>query len=158
MDLTPSSWTLQFSWFVGGFACGAAIWNLDWYPDHCCPERTSWEGKLPVRSAPQPLDKLERTIAARAASPNEKSYTSQLLAGGVERIGAKIVEEAAEVVEAAGESGKAGREHFIREVGDLMYHMLVMMQLRNCKLADVEAELSRRFGVSGLEEKASRRK
>ncbi|MCI0491417.1 MAG: phosphoribosyl-ATP diphosphatase [Planctomycetes bacterium] len=111
-----------------------------------------------MRSAPQPLDKLERTIAARAASPNEKSYTSQLLAGGVERIGAKIVEEAAEVVEAAGESGKAGREHFIREVGDLMYHMLVMMQLRNCKLADVEAELSRRFGVSGLDEKASRRK
>ena len=53
-----------------------------------------------VSSAPQPLDKLERTIAARAANPNEKSYTSQLLAGGVETIGAKIIEEAAEVVEA----------------------------------------------------------
>ena len=106
----------------------------------------------------QPLDKLERTIAARAASPNEKSYTSQLLAGGVEKIGAKIVEEAAEVVEAAGESGAAGREHFIREMGDLVYHLMVLMRQQNCTLSDLEAELSRRFGVSGLEEKASRKK
>jgi phosphoribosyl-ATP pyrophosphohydrolase len=110
-----------------------------------------------VSSASQPLEKLERTIAARAASPNEKSYTSQLLAGGVEKIGAKIIEEAAEVVAAAGESGKKGREHFIREVGDLVYHMLVLMQLNKCSLADLEAELARRFGVSGLEEKATRK-
>jgi phosphoribosyl-ATP pyrophosphohydrolase len=100
---------------------------------------------------------LERTIAARAANPNEKSYTSQLLAGGVEKIGDKIVEEAAEVVEAAGEAGDAGRQHFIQEVGDLIYHLLVLMQYRDCSLADVEAELARRFGVSGLEEKASRK-
>ena len=106
----------------------------------------------------RPLDKLERTIADRAADPREKSYTSQLLAGGVEKIGPKIVEEAAEVVEAASEAGKKGREHFIREVGDLLYHTLVLMQLRDCTLADVEVELSRRFGVSGLEEKASRKK
>jgi phosphoribosyl-ATP pyrophosphohydrolase len=111
-----------------------------------------------VRSAPQPLEKLERTIAARAASPNEKSYTSQLLAGGVEKIGAKIVEEAAEVVEAAGEPGKKGSEHFVREVGDLFYHLLVLMQHKKCTLADLEAELARRFGVSGLEEKAARKK
>ena len=110
-----------------------------------------------MSSAPQPLDKLERTIAARAANPNEKSYTSQLLAGGVEKIGAKIVEEAAEVVEAAGEPGEAGREHFIREVGDLVYHLLVLMQHENCSLADLEAELARRFGVSGLDEKAARK-
>ncbi len=107
--------------------------------------------------APQPLDKLERTIADRAANPNEKSYTSQLLAGGVEKIGTKIVEEAAEVVEAAGESGPAGREHFIREVGDLVYHLMVLMRRQNCTLADLETELSRRFGVSGLEEKAARK-
>jgi phosphoribosyl-ATP pyrophosphohydrolase len=105
-----------------------------------------------------PLDKLERTIAARAASPNEKSYTSQLLAGGPEKIGAKIVEEAAEVVEAAGKPGKAGREHFLRECGDLVYHLMVMMQLKKCSLADLETELARRFGVSGLEEKAARKK
>jgi phosphoribosyl-ATP pyrophosphohydrolase len=111
-----------------------------------------------VNSTPPPLGKLERTIAARAANPNEKSYTSQLLAGGVEKIGAKIVEEAAEVVEAAGEAGKKGREHFIREVGDLVYHLLVLMQYKECTLVDLEAELARRFGVSGLEEKESRKK
>jgi phosphoribosyl-ATP pyrophosphohydrolase len=111
-----------------------------------------------VSSASQPLEKLERTIAARAASPNPKSYTSQLLAGGAEKIGIKVVEEAAEVVEAAGEPGKKGREHFVHEVGDLVYHLLVLMQHKKCTLADLEAELTRRFGVSGLQEKAARAK
>ena len=106
----------------------------------------------------RPLDELERTIAERAANPSEKSYTTKLLTGGVEAIGAKIVEESMEVVEAAGEPGDAGREHFIREVGDLVYHLLVLMRHRNCSLADLEAELTRRFGVSGLEEKASRKR
>jgi phosphoribosyl-ATP pyrophosphohydrolase len=100
---------------------------------------------------------LEQTIADRATNPNERSYTSQLLAGGVEMIGGKVIEEAAEVVEAAAEPAAAGREHFIREVGDLVYHVLVLLRYRGCSLADVEAELARRFGVSGLEEKASRK-
>jgi phosphoribosyl-ATP pyrophosphohydrolase len=113
---------------------------------------------VPAASRSRPLDKLERTIADRAQNPLEKSYTSRLLAGGVEAIGAKVTEEAAEVVEAAGEPGPAGREHFVREVGDLVYHLLVLMRQKNCTLADVEAELARRFGVSGLAEKASRKK
>jgi phosphoribosyl-ATP pyrophosphohydrolase len=111
-----------------------------------------------VNTPRRPLDELEQVIADRAANPSEKSYTSQLLAGGVEKTGAKIFEEAAEVVEAAGEHGDAGREHFVREVGDLVYHLLVLMRQRNCTLADLDAELARRFGVSGLEEKASRAK
>jgi len=111
-----------------------------------------------VTSEGQPLDKLERTIADRADNPRDKSYTTQLLEGGVEKIGAKIVEEAGEVVEAAGEKGKKGREHFVREVGDLMYHLMVMLRLKDVTLADVETELARRFGVSGLEEKAGRKK
>ena len=105
---------------------------------------------------PRPLDALEQTIAERAANPSEKSYTCQLLAGGVEAIGDKIIEEAAEVVDAARETGDAGRQHLVREAGDLVYHLLVLLRLRNASLADVEAELARRFGVSGLEEKASR--
>jgi phosphoribosyl-ATP pyrophosphohydrolase len=113
-------------------------------------------GKATVPNDSAPLVKLERTIHARAKKPNPKSYTSQLLTGGVAKIGPKITEEAAEVVEAAGEPGDAGREHFIREVGDLMYHLLVLMCHKNCDLFDVEAELARRFGVSGLVEKASR--
>jgi len=117
-------------------------------------------GKATVPNAPTsaPLVKLERTINARAKKPNAKSYTSQLLAGGVPKIGAKIVEEAAELVEAAGEPGQAGHEHFIREMGDLFYHLLVMLCHKNCSLHDVEAELARRFGVSGIEEKAARKR
>ncbi len=106
----------------------------------------------------RPLDALEATILARQASPDEKSYTSKLLAGGVEKIGGKILEEAAELVEAAGEPEEAGRQHTIYEAGDLLYHMLVLLTLRGVRLSDVEAELARRFGVSGLEEKASRGK
>lgn len=111
-----------------------------------------------MSNAVRPLDDLEKTIASRAEHPSEKSYTTRLLNGGVPKIGAKVTEEAAEVVEAATEPGDAGREHFIREVGDLVYHLLVLMRYRGCSLAEVEAELARRFGVSGLEEKASRQK
>jgi phosphoribosyl-ATP pyrophosphohydrolase len=111
-----------------------------------------------MNTSRRPLDELEQTIAARAANPSEKSYTTRLLNGGLAAIGAKVTEEAAEVVEAAGEDGEAGREHFIREIGDLTYHLLVLMHLRNCTLADLESELGRRFGVSGLDEKAARKK
>ena len=104
------------------------------------------------------IEELDQTIAARAANPSEKSYTTQLLAGGVAKIGAKITEEAAEVVEAAAEPGDARREHLIREAGDLVYHLMVMLHHRNCSLADLETELARRSGVSGLEEKAARKK
>jgi phosphoribosyl-ATP pyrophosphohydrolase len=99
---------------------------------------------------------LEQTILTRQAAPGEKSYTAQLLAGGIEKIGGKIIEEAAEVVEAAGEEDEAGRKHTIREAGDVLYHLLVLLACRGVSLAEVEAELARRFGVSGLEEKAKR--
>jgi len=106
----------------------------------------------------RPIDELEQTILARQASPSEKSYTTQLLAGGVEKIGGKVLEEAAEVVEAAGEPGDEGRQHTIREAGDLVYHFLVLLAARGIPLGEVEAELTRRAGVSGLEEKANRNK
>jgi phosphoribosyl-ATP pyrophosphohydrolase len=95
-------------------------------------------------------------IAERASHPNDKSYTCQLLVGGVDAIGVKIIEEAAEVVEAAHESGPEGRAHFVHEAADAIYHLLVLLQHKQVTLADVEAELAQRFGVSGLDEKASR--
>jgi phosphoribosyl-ATP pyrophosphohydrolase len=105
---------------------------------------------------PRPLDDLEQTILARRTASGEKSYTAQLLAGGVEKIGGKVLEEAAEVVQAAGEPGDAGREHYVREAADLVYHLLVLLAARDIRLTEVEAELARRAGVSGLEEKAGR--
>jgi phosphoribosyl-ATP pyrophosphohydrolase len=102
------------------------------------------------------LARLMAVIEARRASPSERSYTNKLLIGGVDAIGAKITEEAAEVVEAAAESGDAGRQHLVREAADLIYHLFVMLGFKQIPLAEVEAELARRFGISGLEEKASR--
>ena len=102
------------------------------------------------------LAELMRVIEVRKATRPANSYTTKLLDGGVEKIGAKITEEAAEVVEAAAEPGTAGSEHLIREAADLIYHLLVMLALRDVQLTQVEAELARRFGISGLDEKASR--
>jgi phosphoribosyl-ATP pyrophosphohydrolase len=105
----------------------------------------------------RPLDQLEQTIAERqGAASADKSYTAKLLASGVAAIGAKVTEEAAEVVEAAAESGEEGRQHTIREAGDVIYHLLVLLAARDVKFSEVESELARRFGMSGLEEKESR--
>jgi phosphoribosyl-ATP pyrophosphohydrolase len=95
-------------------------------------------------------------IEDRKANPPAKSYTTSLFAGGVAKIGEKIVEEASEVVEAAGEPGDEGRAHLIYESADLIYHLLVMLGHRGITLAEVEAELARRFGISGIDEKESR--
>jgi phosphoribosyl-ATP pyrophosphohydrolase len=102
------------------------------------------------------LAHLMATIDDRKAHPSARSYTNQLFSGGVQAIGEKVTEEAAEVVEAAGEPGEEGRQHLVREAADLVYHLLVLLAHREAGLADVEAELARRFGISGLEEKASR--
>lgn len=107
--------------------------------------------------APRPLDLLEQTIRDRAAAGDgDSSYTARLLAKGAAKIGSKVTEEAAELVEAADEEGEAGREHFIYEAGDLLYHTLVLLRWRGVELAEVEDELARRFGVSGITEKENR--
>lgn len=103
------------------------------------------------------LARLMAVIEDRKQNPPERSYTTRLLAGGVEKIGAKITEEAAEVVDAAAEPGDEGRAHLIYEAGDLLYHLLVMLAHRDIGLDEVEAELARRFGVSGIDEKESRK-
>jgi phosphoribosyl-ATP pyrophosphohydrolase len=102
------------------------------------------------------LARLMAIIEDRKANPPPKSYTTTLFAGGVPKIGEKITEEAAEVVEAAGEPGDEGRAHLIHEAADLVYHLFVMLGFRDIKLTEVEAELARRFGISGLDEKAAR--
>jgi phosphoribosyl-ATP pyrophosphohydrolase len=102
------------------------------------------------------LERLMQVIESRKAATAERSYTSSLLAGGVAKIGAKITEEAAEVVEAAGESGAEAHAHLVHEAADLLYHLLVMLACRDVTLAEVEAELARRFGTSGHVEKAAR--
>lgn len=109
---------------------------------------------MPEASIMQALMGVIRERKTREA--DERSYVAGLMRGGVAKIGGKIVEEAAEVVEAGDEPDDAGREHLVKEVADLVFHAMVLLGYRDCDWSDVEAELARRFGISGIEEKASR--
>lgn len=102
------------------------------------------------------LARLMKVIEDRKAQLPEGSYTTTLFRGGVDKIGGKVLEEAREVVEAAAETGDEGRRHLVAEAADVLYHLLVLLAHGGAGLSDVEAELARRFGISGLEEKASR--
>ena len=106
---------------------------------------------------PSVLDALNAVIADRKAHPAaERSYVASLFQAGLPKISAKILEEAAEVVEAAAEPGPAGLDHLVKEVADLLFHALVLLAHRDVPFSHVEAELARRFGTSGITEKASR--
>jgi phosphoribosyl-ATP pyrophosphohydrolase len=102
------------------------------------------------------LAQLMAVIEDRKRNPPARSYTTSLLEGGAPKIGKKLLEEAGEVVEAAGEPGEEGRRHLTCEAGDLLYHLFVMLAYRDVRLEEVEQELARRFGISGLDEKESR--
>ncbi|MGO9356818.1 MAG: phosphoribosyl-ATP diphosphatase [Xanthobacteraceae bacterium] len=96
---------------------------------------------------------LAATIDARAATGGDTSYTRKLLDKGPAHCARKLGEEAIETVIAAME---ADREHLVAEAADLVFHLLVLLKSRGVALADVEAALAQRTGMSGLEEKASR--
>lgn len=108
--------------------------------------------------SPTVFSQLMNVIQDRKANPPERSYTTKLFSGGTAKIGAKIVEEAHEVVQAAHEvtQDASQRGHLIYEACDLIYHLLVMLGYHDIPLDDVESELARRFGVSGLDEKDAR--
>lgn len=99
---------------------------------------------------------LMAVIEDRKRNPPARSYTTQLFRGGVTKIGAKLREEAEEVIEAADDLSGRGTEGVVHEAADVLYHLFVLLGHCEVRLADVEAELARRFGVSGLDEKESR--
>jgi phosphoribosyl-ATP pyrophosphohydrolase len=98
---------------------------------------------------------LAATIDARAATGGDASYTRKLLDKGAEHCAKKLGEEAVETVIAAVENN---RDRLIAESADLLYHLLVLLKSRGVRLAEVEAALDERTSMSGLEEKASRKK
>ncbi len=103
------------------------------------------------------MSDLMAVIAQRKASAQAgTSYVASLMNDGVSKIGAKILEEAAEVVEAGAEPGDAGSEHLVKEVADLVFHAMVLLGYRDLHWDQVEAELARRAGTSGIAEKAAR--
>lgn len=105
------------------------------------------------------MSALMDVIAERKSNPPEgRSYVVDLMSGGVGKIGAKIVEEAIEVVEAGDEPGEAGGEHLVKEVADLVFHTAVLLGYRELSWSAVEDELARRFGISGIAEKEGRQR
>jgi phosphoribosyl-ATP pyrophosphohydrolase len=99
------------------------------------------------------LHDLEQRVKARAQASADVSYTRRLLDQGVGHCAKKLGEEAIETVLAA---VAEDRERLIAEAGDLIYHLLVVLEARGIALADVEAELAKRTQQSGFEEKAGR--
>ncbi len=99
------------------------------------------------------LDKLASVLESRRRADPSTSYVASLYAQGLDAILKKIGEEATETVLAA--KGR-GREALVCEIADLWFHTLVLLAYEGLRPADVLAELERRFGVSGLEEKAHR--
>ena len=99
------------------------------------------------------LRQLETTIAARRGASADTSYVARLFAGGVPLIARKFGEESVEAIVAALAQDK---EDLTAEAADVIFHLLVLLNAKGITLADVEAELARREGVSGLDEKASR--
>ena len=99
------------------------------------------------------LAALAATIASRQGADPGTSWTAKLLAKGPEKCAEKFGEEA---IEAIIEAVKGDRDRLISEGADVLYHFLVMLASRGVSLGDVEAELVRREGKSGIAEKAGR--
>lgn len=101
------------------------------------------------------LDAVYHVIQERRQNPSEKSYVASLYAKGLDKILGKIGEEATETAVA----GKGGdRDEVVYEVADLFFHTLVLLGYYDLPPERVYAELRRRFGLSGIEEKESRSK
>ncbi len=99
------------------------------------------------------LERLFATIEARRGGDPETSYTARLLAGGTPEVARKVGEEATECIVAALQGD--GPET-VRESADLLYHLLVLWADLGITPDEVFAELERREGVSGIEEKKRR--
>ncbi len=99
------------------------------------------------------LQAVYEVIQERKANPTENSYTASLMAKGIDKVLKKLGEEATELVIA----GKGGvREEMVYECADLFFHALVLLGFYDIAPEEIYAELRRRFGISGIEEKNAR--
>jgi phosphoribosyl-ATP pyrophosphohydrolase len=101
------------------------------------------------------VDALYRVVQERKANPSDSSYTVSLLRKGIDTVLKKMGEEAVELVIA----GKGGnRDEIVYETADLLYHLVVVLGYYDIEPEEIYAELRRRFGISGIEEKESRKR
>ena len=100
------------------------------------------------------LGRIAAAIEGRKNGDPERSYVARLFARGEDGILKKVGEEATEVILAAKD---ADRLHLVRETADLWFHCLIMLAHYGLGPQDVIAELQRREGISGIDEKAARK-
>ena len=101
------------------------------------------------------LSTLEKILEQRKSATADNSYVASLFSQGIDKILDKISEESAEVIKAAQDEGN---DKIIHEVADLWFHTLVLLRHKNISIKEIETELTRRLGVSGHTEKATRHK
>ena len=101
------------------------------------------------------LQRIADSIEERKGGDPEKSYVAKLFAKGDDAMLKKIGEEATEVVLAA---KGTDRLHLVREVTDLWFHCMIVLARHGLGPADVLAEMKRREGISGIDERAARKK
>jgi len=101
------------------------------------------------------LERIAKVIDSRRGGDPDRSYVARLLGPDEDAVLKKIGEEATETVLAA----KGGDQlHLVRELADLWFHCLILLARRGLGPGDVLAELHRREGISGIDEKAARKK
>jgi phosphoribosyl-ATP pyrophosphohydrolase len=105
------------------------------------------------------LARLAAVIEQRQRDRPSGSYTVELLDGGSGMMSARIIDEAYELIAAAGEADDdfSSRQAIVHEAADVTYHLMVFLASHHIAWPDVERELDRRFGTGGLVEKAQRR-
>ena len=100
------------------------------------------------------LDRVWKVIEERRNADPEKSHTARLLARGHKKIAQKFGEEA---VEAVIEGARGDGEALVRESADVLYHLMVLWASTQITPDDIAAELARREGISGIDEKKGRK-
>jgi len=103
------------------------------------------------------LNQLQAVLEARKSESPDSSYVASLYSKGLDAILKKIGEEATETVMAAKDAEHSGKtDKIIYESADLLFHMMVLLSQQGLEINQVLDELERRFGLSGLAEKAAR--
>jgi len=100
------------------------------------------------------LDSLYSVMQERKASLSPDSYVASLFMKGIEKMHAKIAEESGELIEASRQAHRAG---IIHETADLVFHTMVLLGQWDISPDEIYGELERRWGVSGMMEKESRK-
>ncbi|MDT7952821.1 MAG: phosphoribosyl-ATP diphosphatase [Acetobacteraceae bacterium] len=108
---------------------------------------------VPAPAGAEILDRLWTTVVARRSADPAKSHSARLLSRGTAKVAQKFGEEAVEcLIEAVAKNPTA----LISESADVLYHLIVLWVAAGVEPAEVWAELQRREGISGIDEKASR--